>query len=53
MNTGKKRDVTDKFYTKLEVAEKCINLFLKTININKKKDDILDKISNSHDLPCP
>lgn len=41
MNTGKKRDVTDKFYTKLDVAEKCINLFLKTININKK-DVILE-----------
>ena len=29
MNIGKKRDVTDKFYTKSDVAEKCINLLIK------------------------
>ena len=34
MNTGKKRDIIDQFYTKRDISLKCINLLLSILNIN-------------------
>lgn len=36
MNTGKKRNIEDKFYTKRDISKKCIDLVLNTIHIEKK-----------------
>jgi len=40
--TGKSRDIKDQFYTKREVSYKCINNFIKLLNIDKDNSLILE-----------
>tara|TARA_B100000575_G_C23120888_1_gene648651 strand:- start:1324 stop:2325 length:1002 start_codon:yes stop_codon:yes gene_type:complete len=40
--TGKRRKVTDQFYTNRDVSSKCIDLLLDTIKIDKENDILLE-----------
>ena len=40
LNTGKKRDIIDQFYTIRAISSKCIEVLLKTLEITHKGKDI-------------
>ena len=45
--TGLDRDPIDKYYTKIVVAEKCINLVKDILSISKQKDTIVEPSAGS------